>query len=269
MACGRIGRMPEQTSYEPGTPSWVDLTTPDVDASTRFYGGLFGWEAESAGPVEETGGYAMFKLNGRNVAGVGPVMQEGQPPVWSTYISTDDADGAVARATGAGAAVLVEPMDVMDAGRMAFIAHPAGGTVGLWQPGRTTGAELVNEPGALNWNELHTRDVDGAKAFYSALFGWTYEDSAFGGMTYTVFNLNDRGIGGIMPMQPGVPDEVPANWVVYFAVADCDAAVAKAQELGGTVMSPPMDIEGVGRFAALADPHGSNFAVITGVPPEE
>ncbi|HEY7622680.1 MAG TPA: VOC family protein, partial [Solirubrobacteraceae bacterium] len=114
--------MSERTSYEPGTPSWVDLSTPDVDASARFYGGLFGWEVEAAGPPEETGGYAMFKLRGRNVAGVGPIMQEGQPPVWSTYVSTDDADGAVARAQEAGGSVVVEPMQVMDAGRMAFVA---------------------------------------------------------------------------------------------------------------------------------------------------
>ena len=164
--------MSERTSYEPGTPSWVDLSTPDVDASARFYGGLFGWEVEAAGTPEETGGYAMFKLRGRNVAGVGPIMQEGQPPVWSTYVSTDDADAAVARAQQAGGAVIVEPMQVMDAGRMAFVAHPSGGYVGLWEPARHIGAELVNEPGALDWNELHTRDVDGAKGFYSALFGW-------------------------------------------------------------------------------------------------
>jgi predicted enzyme related to lactoylglutathione lyase len=261
--------MPERTSYEPGTPSWVDLTTPDVDASARFYGALFGWETESAGPVEETGGYAMFKLDGRNVAGVGPIMQEGQPAVWSTYVSTDDADATVARATEAGAAVIAGPMDVMDAGRMAFVAHPGGGMIGIWQPGRTTGAEVVNEPGTLTWNELHTRDTDGAKAFGSAVFGWTPADQEFEGMTYTVFNLGDKTIAGMMPMPPGVPDEVPAYWVVYFAVADCDASAAKAQELGGTVTSPPMDIEGIGRFAALTDPHGTHFAVIANAQPDE
>jgi predicted enzyme related to lactoylglutathione lyase len=261
--------MPEQASYEPGTPSWVDLSTPDVDASGRFYGELFGWEVEAAGPAEETGGYAMFTLGGRNVAGVGPIMQEGQPTAWSTYVSTDDADAAVARGQQAGGAVMVEPMDVMDAGRMAFLAHPAGGMLGLWQPGRHTGAEVVNEPGALNWNELHTRDVDGAKAFLSAVFGWTYDDRAFGDQTYSIFNLGDRGVGGIISMPPGVPDEVPAYWLAYFMVADCDATVAKAQELGATSTAPAMEVEGVGRFAPLADPHGAQFAVIAGVPPEE
>jgi hypothetical protein len=261
--------MPERTSYEPGTPSWVDLSTPDVDASARFYGGLFGWDVEASGPPEETGGYAMFKLRGRNVAGVMPIMQEGQPPVWSTYVSTDDADAAVARAKEAGGAVIVEPMQVMDAGRMAAVAHPAGGFVGLWEPARHIGAELVNEPGALDWNELHTRDVEGAKAFYSALFGWTPADQDFGGMTYTIFNLGENGIGGMMPMPPGVPEEVSAYWLALFTVADCDAAVAKTQELGGSVTVAASDIPGVGRFAILTDPHRTMFGVIALAQPEE
>jgi hypothetical protein len=224
---------------------------------------------EAAGPPEETGGYGMFKLGGKLVAGIGPLMQEGQPPVWSTYVATDDADAAVARAKDAGGQVVVEPMDVMDAGRMAVVAHPAGGYLGLWQANRHTGAQIVNEPGSLTWNELQTRDPDAAKAFYSALFGWTPEDSQMGDFTYTVFNLGDRGIAGAMPMPPGVPDEVPAYWLVYFAVEDCDASAAKAQELGATQLFPPMDIPGVGRFAVFSDPHGTAFAVISGAQPEE
>jgi uncharacterized protein len=261
--------MTERTSYEPGTPSWADLATPDVDASAHFYGELFGWEVEAAGPVEETGGYGMFKLRGRSIAGIGPLMQEDQPRVWSTYVSTDDADAVAARATQAGGAVIVEPMDVMDAGRMAFIMHPAGGAVGVWQPGRTIGAELVNEPGAMGWNELHTHDVEGAKAFYSEVFGWTGDDQPFGDATYTVIQLGDRSVGGMMPMSAHVPPDEPAYWLIYFEVADCDATVAKAQELGGSVAWPAMDVEGVGRFAGLADPHGSEFAVIKSVQPDE
>jgi predicted enzyme related to lactoylglutathione lyase len=250
--------MSERTAYEPGTPSWVDLSTTDPAAAKAFYGGLFGWEAEDAGPVEETGGYAMFKLRGKQVAGVGPIMGEGQPPAWSTYISTDDADAAVARAREAGAAVLAEPMDVMDAGRMAVVAHPAGGIVGFWQPRDHIGAQIVNEPGSLTWNQLHTRDKDGALAFYGAVFGWTMGD--FGGMP--VINLGDRGIGGIMDMPPGTPDEVPAYWMTIFAVDDVGDAVAKAGELGGSVVVPPSDIPGVGRFAILTDPQGVYFGVI-------
>src|SRR5262245_61088427 len=250
--------MTERTSYEPGTPSWVDLATPDVDASARFYGGLFGWEIVSAGPVEETGGYGMFRLRGKNVAGVGPLMQEGQPQGWSTYVSTDDADAVAARATQAGGAVIVEPMDVMDAGRMAFVMHPSAGAIGVWQPGRTIGAQLVNEPGAIGWNELHTRDVEGANGFYSAVFGWTPQP--FGDTGYTVFQLGDQAVGGMQPMSDEAPSDTPAFWLTYFEVDDCDAAVAKAQELGGSVAWPAMDMEGVGRFAGLADPHGTQFA---------
>ena len=250
--------MSERTAYEPGTPSWVDLTTTDPAAARAFYGGLFGWEAEDAGPVEETGGYAMFKLRGKQVAGVGPVMEEGRPAAWSTYVSTDDVDAAVERARDAGAAVLVEPMDVMDAGRMAVVAHPAGGAVGFWQPRDHIGAELVNEPGTLTWNQLHTRDKDGALAFYGAVFGWTL--GAWDGMP--VINLGERGIGGIMDMPPGTPDEVPAYWMTIFAVEDAAAAVAKAGELGGSVVVPPSEVPGVGRFAILTDPQGVYFGVI-------
>jgi predicted enzyme related to lactoylglutathione lyase len=250
--------MSERTSHEPGTPSWVDLSTPDPDAAKRFYGELFGWDAEDAGPVEETGGYGMFRLRGKLVAGVGPLMDPNQPAVWSTYISTDDADATVARAKDAGGQAIVEPMQVMDAGRMAVIAHPAGGIVGIWEPARHKGAELVNEPGSLAWNQLHTRDQDGATSFYNAVFGWSKGD--FGGAP--VFNLGDRGVAGMMDMPPGTPDEVPAYWMTIFATDDADATAAKAGELGGQVPVPPGDIEGVGRFAVLADPQGVYFGVI-------
>jgi uncharacterized protein len=261
--------MSERTSHEPGVPSWADLSSPDVEASKRFYSGLFGWQAQDAGPAEETGGYAMFTLKGRNVAGLSPVQDESQPPVWAVYVATDDVDATAARAREAGGSVLFGPVDVMDAGRMAIFAHPAAGFIGAWQAGRHAGAELVNEPGAINWNELQTRDVEGAKAFYSAVFGWQPDDQDFGGMTYTVFNVGGTGIAGAMPTPSGVPDEAPAFWLTYFSVEDCDASVAKVQELGGSALGPAHEMAGVGRFAVVADPHGATFGVIAGEPPEE
>ena len=181
-------------------------------------------------------------------------MQEGQPPAWSVYVATDDAD-AVGRSApcSAGGNVLVEPMDVMDAGRMAFFAHPAAGVLGVWQAGRHTGAELVNEPGALNWNELQTRDVEGAKAFGEAVFGWKPDDQDFGGMTYTLFNVGDTGVAGAMPTPSQVPDEVPAFWLSYFTVEDCDASVAKVQELGGRALEPrtPSRASGASRSSPI------------------
>jgi uncharacterized protein len=255
--------MTERTSYEPGTPSWVDLSTPDPDAAKRFYGELFGWEAEDAGPAEETGGYAMFRLRGKVVAGIGPLMDPNQPAVWSTYVSTDDADAVVARAGEAGGQAMFEPMDVMDAGRMTFLMHPSAGAVGVWQPARHTGAELVNEPGTFTWSQLHTRDQAGAAAFYERVFGWKLGD--FGGMP--MFNLGERGIASVGDMPPGTPDEVPAFWMAIFAAADTDATAGTAAELGGSVAAAPFDIEGVGRFAVLADPQGVFFGVIS-APPE-
>lgn len=250
--------MAERDSYEPGTPSWVDLSTPEPDAAKRFYGELFGWQAVDAGPPEETGGYAMFTLRGRQVAGVGPLMDASQPAVWSTYISTDDADATVSRAKDAGGEAMVEPMDVMDAGRMAVLMHPAGGVVGVWEPGRHTGAGLVNEPGAVAWNQLHTRDREGAAAFYAQVFGWTVGD--FGGMG--IFNLGDRGIGGLADVPEGTPDGIPAFWMTVFGTDDADATAARAEQLGGSVLRAPDDIPEVGRFAVLADPQGVVFGVI-------
>jgi predicted enzyme related to lactoylglutathione lyase len=254
--------MPERTSYEPGTPSWVDLATPDLDGAKRFYGSLFGWEPQNAGAPDETGGYAFFTLDGRRVAGVTPLLTEGRPTVWSTYVSTDDADAAAERATAAGATLLAEPMEIMDAGRMTFLMHPAGGSIGAWQPGRHTGAELVNDPGSFSWSELHTHDVEGAKAFGAAVFGWTYEEQPFGEMTYTVVRAGGNSVAGMVALPPEVPAEVPANWMTYFAVADCDAAVAAVEELGGAVLLRPIDVERVGRFAVVGDPYGARFGVI-------
>jgi predicted enzyme related to lactoylglutathione lyase len=260
--------MPERTSYEPGTPSWVDLGTPDIEAATRFYGALFGWAVEATGTVEETGGYVFFTVDGRKVAGGGPLQSPDQPPSWSTYFATGDADATVAKARDLGAQPLMEPMDVMDAGRLAFLAHPAAGMFGLWQAGDHKGAELVGEPGAVTWNELLTRDPEGAKQFLQALFGLTPVDQDMGGgIKYTILNLGDAGVAGLFPMPQGVPAEAPPSfWQVYFEVADTDATVARAQELGASVMMEATTMESVGRMAALADPHGAAFSIITSVP---
>ncbi len=254
--------MPERTSYEPGTPSWVDLGTSDLEAAQFFYVGLFGWRVQDAGPVEETGGYAFFTLHGHNVAAVGPLQGEGQPPAWTTYFSTDDVDALAQRATSAGATALLEPMDVMDAGRLAVFTHPAAGVFGAWQPGRHIGAELVNDPGSFSWNELHTRDVGGAKAFVEPVLGLAPQDATFSGTTYTQLNVGGRAVAGMATMPPGVPEQVPAHWTTFFAVEDCDAGVARVEDLGGSLQTGPMDAEGVGRFAVVADPQGARFGLI-------
>jgi predicted enzyme related to lactoylglutathione lyase len=228
----------------------------------EFYTGLFGWEVPASENVEQTGGYRRATKNSADVAGMMPLMQEGQPPAWSTYVSVEDADATAVAVKEAGGAVYAEPMDVMDLGRMAVFADPTGAAFGIWQPGTFPGAGLVNEPGALAWNELGTRDPGAAKTFYAAVFGWEFEDQDMGEMgAYTILKLREDQIGGLMDISGRVPDEVPAHWLAYFAVADTDAAVEQAKGSGGDIRFGPIDIP-AGRFAVVADPAGAVFAVI-------
>jgi predicted enzyme related to lactoylglutathione lyase len=252
------------TEYAAGTPSWVDLSTSDADASKAFYGALFGWSTTE--PREEFGGYVNFLDDGKTVGGLNPM---GEQPFWSTYVSVDDAEATTAVAKEHGGSAIVEPMDVGDLGRMAVLVDPQGAVFGLWQPKEMRGAEKVNEANALCWNELHTPDIDAAKSFYGTVFGWRPEGMDMGAMEYTIFNVGDRGIGGGMPIGSDAPADMPPHWLVWFAVADRDATVAKARELGASVMLEAMDAPGVGKMAVLGDPQGAAFGVITPEMPEE
>jgi uncharacterized protein len=254
--------MSERTSYTPGTPCWVELGTPDIEASAAFYGKLFGWEIPELPNSAELGGYRRAKKDGKDVAGVAPLMQEGQPPAWSTYVSVADAEATTAAIREAGGIVHVEPMDVVGLGKMAVYADPTGAHFGIWEPGTFAGAELVNEPGALAWNELGTRDPAAAKAFYSAVFGWEIKDHDMGEMgTYTEWKVGGSSVGGMMDVTGRLPDEIPAHWMTYFAVENTDAAVETVKSSGGGVSFGPIDIP-AGRFAIVTDPHGAAFAVI-------
>ena len=246
-------------SYASGTPSWVDLASPDVAASAAFYGSLFGWSAPDLPP--EAGGYRMFEKDGVPVAGCGPIMMEGQPPAWTTYVSVVDADASVARVTGAGGTVFVPPMDVLDAGRMAVFADTTGAACAVWQPKGHPGAGLVNEPGTVVWNELSSRDPSAAVAFYTHVFGWDAHTIDMGGSDYTEWRLGGAPVGGMMERPAEMPPEVPDYWLTYFGTDDCDAAVAAAQAAGATVVVPATDIP-PGRFSILLDPAGATFAVI-------
>jgi predicted enzyme related to lactoylglutathione lyase len=250
--------MPERSDYAPGTPCWIDIGT-DVEPAKEFYTSLFGWDTQDAGPPEETGGYGFFLKGGKMVAGYGP--QQGPAVYWSTYIRVSDADQTAKEIEAAGGTTVMAPMDVMGAGRMGVFQDTEGAFIAIWQPENHRGAQVVNEPGALTWNELNTRNVEAAKAFYSRVFGWNPVTHTDGPMPYTEFDLDGESIGGMLDMPPMVPAEVPPHWLVYFAVDDTDATVAKAQAKGGTVLAPAMDIP-TGRFAVLMDPQGAAFGVI-------
>lgn len=249
--------MPEMSKYENGVPSWVDIGTPDPPAALRFYGELFGWDAQDMG--EDAGHYTIVSKNGKQVAAISPAQDPG-PPRWTTYVNVDDVDAASAKVDSAGGKVVVAPMDVMSAGRMAVFADPTGAVIAAWQPGEHRGAELVNEAGALIWNELSTSDVAKARTFYSDVFGWGWG----GGDEYAEAQVSGRTIAGVTPRREGLPADVPDHWLVYFGTDDADGDYERAVGLGATGVAGPMGIPGVGRFAVLVDPQGATFALFKG-----
>jgi uncharacterized protein len=244
--------MSERSSYLPGTPSWIDLQSPDTGAAAAFYGGLFGWKA-LIDPREDAGGYGMFTLRDKVVAGLGPMMNPEMPPFWSVYLTVSDADATLAAATAHGATVIAGPMDIFDAGRMAVLQDPVGSFVSIWQPGAHIGAQLVNEAGTFAWNELATTDLPAAREFYASVFGWGLES---GGDASAIFTVADDMVCGA---HTAGEYEFPA-WSIWLAVDDCDASAALATELGGSIMMPPSDMD-FGRGAVLADPHGAVFGI--------
>ena len=249
--------MPEVTSHEVGVPSWVDIGTQDPQTSLAFYGELFGWEGQDMG--EEAGHYTIVSKNGKQVAATSPA-EDPPPPRWTTYVNVDDVDAVAKRAEAAGGTVVMGPMDVMDAGRMAIFADTTGAVIAAWQPGSHIGAQLVNEPGAFIWNELSTKDIAKSKAFYSAVFGWDWGGSD----DYAEATVQGRVIGGVTPRRPDMPAEAPDMWLVYFGSADVDADFENAKRLGATSVAEPMEIPGTGRFAVLRDPQGGAFALFKG-----
>ncbi len=244
--------------YAPGTPCWIDLGAPDVDAAAAFYSALFGWEVPPGMP--EAGGYRVAMKADAAVAGLGPQQSPG-PPYWTSYVAVDSADDAAAKIEANGGTVLVPPMDVLDVGRMAVFFDNVGAAISVWQPGQHIGAGLVDEPDTWSWNELMTTDVDASKTFYNAVFGWDAVTHEGGMMAYTEFQLAGRSIAGMMKKPPMIPAEVPPNWGVYFSVEDADATIDKIKELGGSLVMGPMDME-PGRLAVVRDPGGATFNII-------
>lgn len=253
------------TDFVFGAPNWIDLGAPDTGAAAAFYGALFGWQLQDAGP--DAGGYGFFMRDGAMVAAVGPLDEEGARSAWNIYFQTPDADAAAEAVTKAGGTVRVPPFDVFEEGRMAAFTDPTGADFSVWQPGNTTGIEAASTPGSLSWTELQTSNVAAAKEFYAEVFGWQLRDMPMDGFEYTVARPQGTGEGADHAGMMQISSEMAAGgavsmWQPYFEVADCDAVCAKAAELGATVFMGAETIEGVGRLAAFGDPAGAAFAII-------
>jgi uncharacterized protein len=248
------------TPWPAGTPCWVDIGVPDIDAARSFYSALLGWEYTGGEP--EFGGYITATKNDHNAAGLGPQQDPDDPPRWTTYFATDDAAATAAAITEAGGTVIVEPMEVGPMGTMVIALDPQGNVFGLWQSGMHTGARIYNESGALSWNEAMVADSAAARQFYSTVFGFRFdelppEQGGEEGMDYTTFAKGGNPLGGLGGQQEGMP----TGWLTCFGVDDADAAVATIEAQGGKVTVPPMDTP-FGRFAIVEDPWGAAFEVM-------
>lgn len=257
--------MGKRSHYPPGVFSWTDLTTPDQDSAKQFYSALFGWEADDQ-PVSEGVVYSLMKLAGEDVAAISPQPQQqreaGAPPLWNSYITVESADAALARARELGGQVHADAFDVFDVGRMGVVQDPQGVFFLVWEPRSMIGASLVNGPGALSWNELHTSDLDAAEAFYGDLFGWKTERFPSDEIDYRIIKAADGHTNGGMSgtLAPGTPP----HWLVYFGAEDADRTVAQLGELGGSTLMAPMDLGPGLRIAVVQDPQGAVFALYAG-----
>ena len=279
--------MPERDGYTPGVPCWIDTSQPDPEAAVAFYSGLFGWDFEDVMPPGAPGKYLIARLRGGDVAAVASAPDGASQAVWQTYIWVQSADDAAAKARQAGGRVLTEPFDVMEAGRMAVLSDREGAQFCVWQAKQHRGAQIVNEPGSLNFNGLQTRDPDGARSFYGSVFGWEALGLPGGAQMWRLPGYGDfleqsepglrrrMAEGGapegfedvVAALNPIAGDQadVAPHWSVTFGVDDADATAATASELGGKVVAAPFDAPWV-RMAVLADPQGARFIASKFVP---
>ena len=255
--------MAEAKTFVVNAPVWIDLSSTDPAGAREFYSKLFGWTAQpEADPA--AGGYAIARLDGKDVAGIGGTQDPNGPSAWMVYIGTRDADALARNVEAAGGKVVAPPFDVMDVGRMAVFQDPSGAFISAWQPNTMPGFQVMRRSGAYSWAELNSRGIDKVKPFYNKVFGWGEKVSPMGEGQgdYTEFKLADESIAGGMEMNPVVPNEVPSYWMVYFGTRDVDGSHKKAIGLGAQEMVPPMDFPG-GRFSILSDPQGAAFGLMS------
>ncbi len=249
--------------YKQGTPCWVDMTSDDLDASKAFYAKVFGWEYTE----QSFGGRAVYTTalkDGKKVAGLmqqsPEQIKDGPPPAWNTYVAVDDAEAITGNVNGLGGQVLMPPVELPSMGKMAAIADPNDTILGLWQSDQHIGAERVNEPGSLIWNELVTSSVDAAVAYFEGLFGWTTKEIELPNGPYTLVEVDGESVGGIVAGQALEPN----HWETYFAVESIQDLLALVGE-AGAIIDEPTDI-GLGLVAPVEDPQGAMFHVMQPTP---
>ncbi|MEE1751555.1 VOC family protein [Streptomyces sp. SP18CS02] len=260
------------TDFVPGSPCWLDLGAPDVPAAAEFYGSVFDWEFRSVSP--EAPDYGFFKLDGKTVAGLGPLTEEGARSAWMVYFQVPDADATTEAVRRSGGSIRLPPMSADGEGRVAQYTDPQGGQFAVWQPGSTKGLDVVDQAGTLTWVELYTTDAAGAKHFYGNLFGWQTQDMPLPGNGGTYSLITPTGLppermhGGLMQVSTEQLTLTGGRpyWHPVFGSRDCDATLARVRENGGSVQMGPEDAEGVGRMAVCLDRSGADFVVLT---PEE
>lgn len=301
--------MPERNGYIPGVPCWVEASHPDPAGALDFYGGVFGWEFEDAMPTDSTGGYfiarhravntSIFDTSGAvssgDVAAVCAPRDASVPmATWNTYFWVDSADETETLVRDAGGTVLVPAFDFLDACRMGIFADREGAAFGVWEAKKHQGARLINDPGAVVFNNLNARDIDDAKSFYGSVFGWRTGPIGGGADGWRLPGYGDwlerehhpglrarmtaagapegfeDTVASIIPIPDDQPD-LPAHWSVTFATDDADATAAKARELGGVVIVPPFDAPWSTaaytiRITVIGDPQGATFSASRFIP---
>jgi len=256
--------MPIINEHPLGSPCWFELGTTDQAAAKEFYSQLFGWSAND-NPMGPNEYYTIFRLGDRDAASAyslpAHLREQGVPPHWGVYFSTPNIGETADKVVELGGSLVMKPFDVMESGRMAICKDTGDAVFDLWQPKSHFGVGVFNEDNAVCWAELATWDTAKARDFYTGLFGWQTKSSA-GMATYIEYSVDGRPAGGLLPMDENW-GKMPSHWAIYFKVADCDAAVAKVNSLGGAARMGPFDAPGVGRIAAMADPQGAAFYLIT------
>ena len=257
----------EVTRHQPGMFSWADLATTDRKGSTQFYTQLLGLD-HTDNPVGVGIVYTVLSKAGKSCCAIYEMPSEmrdmtGGRPAWKAYFTVESADETAARARELGGVVIQEPFDVFEEGRMVLIQDPTGAVFAVWEPRKGIGAQLFGEPGALAWCELYTRDTDRASDFYAGLFGWssTPGPAADGAGEYLVQMIDGQPAAGMMAIREEW-GEMPASWSIYLAVADLDESRERAKKLGATEITPPMEVEDIGRFVYLQDPQGAYVTIM-------